>query len=896
MSCLLLSPQSRAQVSDQADFFESKIRPSLSSRCYSCHTGLKSGGLRLDSRQDILKGGKDGAVIVPGHPEDSLLVKAISHTHERIRMPLNGPKLDDETVENFKKWIREGAVWPESREEFFGARVRPVLSISCLSCHSGQPQGGLHIDTLEHLLKGGQSGPAVVPGDPDKSLLIQAVLQKRERLKMPPGKRLSDEEIAALVDWVKQGAVWAGGALTAASDDYQITPEQKAFWSLQPPKKPPLPKVKKGSWARNPIDTFILAKLEEKGLRPVPGATKRILIRRATYDLTGLPPTPQEVEAFLADRSSQAFAKVVDRLLASPHYGERWGRHWLDVVRYADTAGDSADYPVPQAYLYRNYVIYSFNCDTPYDEFIREQIAGDLLPAKSEAEKWAHTVATGYLATAKRFSVKPENYKYLTIDDTIDNLGKTFLGLSVACARCHNHKYDPISSRDYYALYGILDSTRYPFAGSENINEQRDFVYRLSPVEVEARLKPYNDLVRPLDQLLEQLEEERKALDNGGAGAEAAPRPVAAHRTMEEIDKEIKEIKKQRRKIRADMPILESAYAVAEGTPHDAPVLLRGDPSKPGKVVPRHFLQVLGGQALPRDYPGSGRLQLAEWLADPNDPPTARVMINRIWQHHFGRGIVATPSDFGERGKAPTHPQLLDYLATRFVENSWSVKAMHRLIMLSRTYQLSSDGPIRNAQIDPGNEWYWKFNRQRLDAESIRDAMLEVSGDLDPTLGVAHPFPPPATWDWTQHKPFNALYNTNRRSVYLMVQRSQRHPYLSIFDGPDPNVSTAERTTSITPLQALFMMNSEFVQERSEHWAARLMDATPNNAHRLNLVFESAFARLPTAEERQRGLAYLGEARRKLEAADVSPDLLTQESWASLLRTLLASNEFVYVD
>jgi hypothetical protein len=272
------------------------------------------------------------------------------------------------------------------------------------------------------------------------------------------------------------------------------------------------------------------------------------------------------------------------------------------------------------------------------------------------------------------------------------------------------------------------------------------------------------------------------------------------------------------------------------------------------------------------------------------------VMVNRIWHYHFGRGIVATPSDFGKRGKAPTHPELLDYLATRFVKNGWSVKAMHRLIMLSRTYELSSDGPMKNAQIDPGNDWYWKFNRQRLDAESIRDAMLEVSGDLDATIGVAHPFPPAATWDWTQHKPFNALYDTNRRSVYLMVQRSQRHPYLSTFDGPDPNVSTAERTASITPLQALFVMNSEFVQERSEHWAARLLDAAPDNAQRVNLVFQSAFARPPTVEERERALAYLGEAPRKLEAADVSPDLLTQESWASFLRGLLASNEFIYID
>ncbi len=898
--CLLLPKPARGQTSEQSEFFENKVRPVLSSRCYACHTGLKSGGLQLDSRRSILKGGQDGPVIVPGHPDDSLLIKAITHTHERIKMPLNGPKLDDETIENFRKWVRDGAVWPETPEELFDGRVRPVLAQNCLSCHNTAPQADLLLDTREHLLKGGHSGPAIVPGDPDNSLLIQAVLQKHERLKMPPGKKLSDEELADLVAWVRDGAVWAGGALTTANDDYQITPDQKAFWSFLPLKKTAVPKIKNPARVRTPVDNFILAKLEARGLKPAPAASKRALIRRATYDLTGLPPTPEEVDAFLADRSPQAFAKVVDRLLASPHYGERWGRHWLDVVRYADTAGDSADYPVPQAYLYRNYVIYSFNRDKPYDEFIREQIAGDLLPAKSDAKKWEHTVATGYLAIAKRFSVKPENYKYLTLDDTIDNLGKSFLGLSVACARCHDHKYDPIPSKDYYALYGILDSTRFPFAGSENINEQRDFVYRLPPEKVEAALKPYNDQLKPLEEQLKQLEEERKALDKAGTGAGAGdtPHPVAAHptRTLQDVDKDIREIKKQRQKIRAEMPDLETAYAVAEETPHDAPVLLRGDPSKKGDVVPRHFLQILGGQALPADCRTSGRLQLAQWIADPKNPLTARVMVNRIWKYHFGQGIVPTASDFGKRGKAPTHPELLDYLATRFIESGWSVKSMQRLIMLSQTYQMSSNGPPADAQADPGNDLYWKFNRQRLDAESIRDAMLKVSGDLDPTVGTEHPFPPFVAWNWTQHKPFAAVYETNRRSVYLMVQRSQRHPYLSIFDGADPNVSTPGRDSSVTPLQALFAMNSEFIHDSSEHFAARLLDDAPGNARRLDLAFKSAFARSPAAEEEKKALAYLDESRQKLAAADVSPDLLTQESWASFLRAVLASNEFIYID
>jgi len=472
-------------------------------------------------------------------------------------------------------------------------------------------EAGLRLDSREHMLKGGRSGPALVPGDPGESLLVRAVEQRSDKLKMPPGRKLSAEELADLATWIKQGAVWAGGAITAADADYQITPEQRAFWSFQPLKAPAVPKVKNRRWVRTPVDNFILAKLEVKGLKPAAPASKRALIRRATYDLTGLPPTPEEVEAFVRDRSKHAFAKVVDRLLASPHYGERWGRHWLDVVRYADTAGDSADYPVPQAYLYRNYVIDAFNRDKPYDEFIREQIAGDLLPAHSEPERWEHVVATGYLAIAKRFSVHPESQKYLTIDDTIDNLGKTYLGLSVACARCHDHKYDPISNKDYYALYGILDSTRYPFAGSENLNEQRDFVYRLPDDKVEAILGPFNDRLKPLGERLKQLEEEKKSLDAGGVRADSSTAPVAAHRTAKEINAEIKEVKKQRRAIIAERPILESAYAVADETPHDARVLLRGDPGNKGDVAPRRFLQVLGGQPLPAGSKQRGRLELA---------------------------------------------------------------------------------------------------------------------------------------------------------------------------------------------------------------------------------------------------------------------------------------------
>jgi cytochrome c553 len=358
-------------------------------------------------------------------------------------------------------------------EQFFESKVRPLLANNCYACHTGAQSGGLRLDSRAAILKGGKSGPAVVPGKPDESLLIQVTRQTHARIKMPPGDKLEDSEVADMAKWVSTGAVWPDSVTSPsapsgpAGGGYQITAQQRAFWSFQPVRKPSAPAARLPEWSRNPIDAFILAKLDEKRLRPSPRASKIVMIRRATYDLTGLPPTPDEIDAFLADHSPDAFANVVERLLASPTYGERWGRYWLDVARYADTAGDASDYPIPQAYLYRDYVIAAFNRDKPYNQFLREQLAGDLLPAASEAARWEHTIATGYLALARRFNVNPLQNMQLTIDDTLDNLGKTILGITIACARCHDHKFDPIANRDYYALYGIFQSTQYPFPGSE---------------------------------------------------------------------------------------------------------------------------------------------------------------------------------------------------------------------------------------------------------------------------------------------------------------------------------------------------------------------------------------------------------------------------------------------
>jgi hypothetical protein len=832
-------------------------------------------------------------------------------------------------------------------DDLFEKRIRPVLVQECFSCHGAkEAKNGLRVDSRGALLKGGESGPAVVPADPEKSLLIRAIRGTDPALRMPPKKRLPREVVDDFVRWVQAGAPWP--SLTAFADVHA----GKNHWAFQPLKNHAPPAT--ASPARTPVDAFLLASLKKNGREPAAPADKRTLLRRATYGLIGLPPTPEEIRDFLADSSPDAFRAVVDRLLASPHYGERWGRHWLDVVRYADTAGNAPDFPVPQAYLYRNYVVRAFNEDKPYDEFLREQIAGDLLsprqrteaqalaralasdapaaraaalraltaldgdaavavPALEKAlahpdshvrqaaatalvhidlraeERWpavaellkqkagaggryqtllrrirvpddvtahsffndhgwrygptgelpeykGHTdlpegywvyvypdwyvwrdrtkeaderrfdplVATGYLAIHRRFGGTDGTPDPLEVEDIVDTLGRSVLGLSLSCARCHDHKFDPVSHSDYYALYGIFGSTRYPFPGAEGSEAQKHFV--------------------PLE---------------GG----------------------------------------RDAYAVSEGTPADARIQIGGDPNKPGGAARRGFPGIVGGQHLPPGAPGSGRLHLAEWLTDPaTNPLTARVMVNRIWQHHFGRGLVATPNDFGVRGAPPTHPELLDTLAVQFVESGWSVKEMHRRILLSDAY--------RRASGDSPDPLLGRFPRRRLDAEAIRDSLLAISGELDRAPGTAHPFPPAGT-KFSQHAPFNAVYETPRRSVYLMQQRLKRHPFLALFDGPDPNASTGSRLPTTSPLQALFWMNDPFFHGRADAAAKRFLAAAEGEAERLGLAFETVLGRPPRPEESRRCREHLNASR---------ADLGEPGAWASLVRVLLSSNEFLYVD
>ena len=771
--------------------------------------------------------------------------------------------------------------------EFFESKVRPLLANHCYACHTGAASGGLRLDSREALLKGGKSGPAVVPGKPEESLLIAATAYTQDRIKMPPSEKMEDTEIADLTSWVRTGAVWpetSANAPAAAAAGYQITPQQRAFWAFQPIRNPAPPKVRLPRWQANPIDAFVFAKLDEKKLTPAAPASKQTLIRRATLDLTGLPPTPQEVDAFVADKSATAYAKLVDRLLASPRYGERWGRHWLDVVRYSDTAGDASDYPIPQAVLYRDYVINSFNHDKPYDQFLREQLAGDLLPAASEPEKWEHTVATGYLAGARRFNVNPLENMHLTVDDTIDNFGKTVLGLSIACARCHDHKFDPIPNRDYYALYGVFQSTRYPFPGSEKNHKPNNLVPRVQN-EFDTVLKPYLDDVYKLSSRISKLEGEKRAFVEG----------VVPGRKLADILSEIVALTKERQPLLDQAPNVQIAYAVAEGAAGNARIQKRGDQKDLGDEVPRGFLQILNGGPV-KDNKTSGRLELANWATDTANPMPARVMVNRIWQYHFGRGLVNTPSDFGKRGTLPSNPELLDYLATQFTQKGWSVKTMHRQMMLSQAYQLASEGDAANLNIDAANEFQWKFSRQRMDAEQMRDSLLQVSGELELGPGGAHPFPHMGTWQFMQHGPFSAVYETNRRSVYLMRQRIERHPYLGMFDGADAALSTAVRSQTITPIQALFSMNSEFVFARAKVWAGRLIAELPDDRKQIAAAYRTAYGRAAAPDELGVAMQYLAKTRKTLEAANVPQADAAAHALASYLRVVMASNEFLFVD
>lgn len=912
--------------------------------------------------------------------------------------------------------------------EFFEKRVRPVLVKNCQSCHNAKVKsGGLDLSTPEAILRGGDSGPLVSREQPESSRLLK-VIGYEDNLKMPPMGKLKTDELAALNDWVKMGTPMPG-ANPAAADwtkrkaSREFQENEKNFWAFQPLKNGSAPAVINRRWVRSPVDAFILKKLEEKRLKPAPQADRLTLLRRATFDLTGLPPSEQEIDDFLADRSADAFKKVVDRLLASPRYGERWGRHWLDVARYADSTGNDEDHRYPYAWKYRDYVIEAFNRDLPYDRFIHEQLAGDLLPATAATGvNRQGIIATGFLALGPKAIAQQDKKKMLydVYDEQVDVTSKAFLGLTISCARCHDHKFDPILTRDYYSLISIFASTRSfknpdshvsavlekPLVSKEEFEryQAQSRAHQAQAtrirVEIDEIIQPEKErfIAQQSLRLADYMLAARKVYQDGAAAAEvaaagslneailkkwvaylkpgnevrhhlldwqnAAPEKLAEtangyqqrfrHRLAEwtaamarwrneyqqalgkgsqslpgkpqfeagddrffaevyfdggapfnlsekdhsgfspEQKAAISRLQKSLEELKKTAPAEpEMSCAIEEGERVAQKVFIRGDYNNPGEDAPREFPLILarygGGIAFEK---GSGRLELARWLTQPEHPLTARVMVNRLWQWHFGEGLVRTPDNFGKMGEAPSHPELLDYLAKRFVASGWSIKAMHRLMMLSSAYQMAAENPGLSPAADPENRLLTRFHRRRLSIEEIRDGLLAIDGILDLTMGGTLQKGKGTDGETSNDRLSLKPESLTRRTVYLPLRRANLPTLLNLFDFGDATTASGKRQATNVATQALFMLNSEFLTERSRNVAKSLL-ARPSKdaAARLTSAYVRILSRQPDKDEIARGLAYIEAFQKRSPAATAERD-----AWQSLARILMASNDFIYLD
>jgi hypothetical protein len=801
---------------------------------------------------------------------------------------------------------REGA-------EFFETQIRPILVHHCYECHSGDPKkakGNFVLDTREGLRKGGKSGAVIEPGHPDHSLLIEAV--RYESLEMPPKEKLPDELIDKLVMWVEMGAPDPRRGKAAHARGKIDFAEARKFWAFRRPKAVPPPTVNDAAWPKSDIDRFIRARQETEHLQPVSDADRVTLIRRVTFDLTGLPPTVGEIDAFVNDKSPDTFSTIVDRLLASPRFGERWARHWLDVVRYGESTGKERNLPYRYAWRYRNYIIDAFNADKPYNRFIVEQLAGDLLSPKNATERSELSVATGFLALGPKSVVQDaEQYRYDVIDDQIDVTGRAFLGMTIACARCHDHKYDPIPTTDYYAMAGIFRSTQ-TLAGVKPGRK----------VAVEVNLLPLDQTARRVksespghddqpDRTIEIAHLEKQldhlhAIQKQGA-AKGPPKmanrrpPRPAHRPQ--VDQKL--VREQIKKVEDRLDELETvpsdsaelAMGVRDGLPDNSPVLNRGELKEKGPIVPRGVLTVLRSADSHIAARHSGRLELAHWIASKENPLTARVMVNRVWEHLFGEGLVDTIDNFGALGDEPTHPELLDALAVQFTtDDNWSIKKLIRSIVLSRVYQLSSAHHADNYATDPSNKFLWRMERRRLDAEEIRDAMLAASGAIDLERPAGSPVLELDNGPIRGGKGFQAVRKpTNVRSVYLPVLRGNVPELLQVFDAADPNLIVGKRDVTTVATQALFLMNNPFIAAQAARMAKRILQQKGlNQSTRIDLAYRLALGRLPDGHEKTSISRYLAEYRKSLEGAQQkgNPQFA---AWASFCQTLFASGEFRYV-
>ena len=740
-----------------------------------------------------------------------------------------------------------------------------ILQKQCGSCHGASQMSGFDVRERDALLRGGKRGAAVTPGKPADSLLLRAIKRDGD-LKMPPGKSaLTSKEVALIEAWIGVGAPW----------DSTAAKTESTWWSFQTPKLPAVPLPRNMKWVRNPIDQFVMAKLEDKGLKPVANASKLSLARRVYFDLHGLPPTPREVEAFVNDTSPDAYKNLLDKLLASPRYGERWGRNWLDVVRYADTGGYETDVLYSNAWRYRDYVIRSFNEDKPYTEFVKEQIAADEIWPDNLDLNGGYELPKDKLANLNRrlgtglYTVGPMAVEYTFFGDqyraewqaeAVETTSSAFLGLTMGCARCHDHKFDPLSQRDYYRMAAV-------FAGSED---------REIPIVSQMGVFEYTRYQTRL-VIADQIKERLMAID-GRKGAKRAATPAS----KDERETLLRQLGDAYLKAPVMFP-KASVLAHSEMVP-DSHVLLRGEFKQKGEQVSPGFPGALGVTA--KITEPHRRKALAEWLTSPQHPLLARVMVNRIWQGHFGRGIVATSNDFGRQGDAPTHPELLDWLASEFAAQGYSIKALHRLMMLSNTYQMSSEPNQANSMVDADNRFLWRMNRRRLQAEELRDSVLASSGALNMKM-TGPPVAVPLSEeekagmrDPTQWPVHPDVAEHNRRSVYLYVKRSFRLPMFEAFDQPDAVASCARRESSTVAPQALTLMNSDFMLKQAAQLAERLRKDNSNDPAKLiEAGSRIAFGRAPKVDEAKRAAAFL-------ERNDL----------AALCLLWFNTNEYLYVD
>ena len=938
--------------------FAKDVQPILERSCLSCHgEAMQMGQLDLRTRESAMRGGAHGPVLLPSNAEQSRLYRMVAGL-EQPSMPMNGT-LDARDVATLKAWIDQGARWDAAVS--FAKDIRPIFEGSCWNCHGDAAQlSRFDLRTRESALTGGARGSDIIPGDAERSRLYRRVAGLEQPSMPAQGGPLTSEQIAALKQWIDDGAKWDEGSATstakssaaaalAAMENRPITPEERNYWAFKLPVQSQPPRNDDARFA-NPIDRFLEAARRQHGLKAAPRADANTLVRRAYLDLLGLPPTPAQVDAFVNDRSPDAWEHLVDSLLASPHYGERYGRMWLDVARYADSAGFEYDMHRPNAWRYRDYVIKSFNDDKPYDRFLIEQIAGDEMDGRTNES----LIATGFLRMGPRVLFRekdnPER-RYDYLDEIIGTIGKGALGLTVNCARCHNHKFDPISQRDYYSIeasiFGYVE-TEVPLAPKAEAdaylakNEEIDAKIAQLKASIQSIERPYRDTLQ-LEQIkrkfpdnivrvIEKPEKERTP----GETLLAAQVLRAASVSSAQVDKVLspddaskkKELTAQIAALTAERPKpLPTAEIATDGDYRSSPLgegddtiscpkcripvpgagpylhkgpgrydvppsyfLIRGDVESHGSQMKPGFIEVITYGNPPTEIPrpdghtSGRRLALAQWIASPQNPMTARVIVNRLWQKHFGRGIVATLDNFGKMGEPPTHQDLLDWLAVELTKDGWTLKRINKMMMMSDAYRMASAfSDDTDAKNDPDNLYLWRFHPQRLDAEIVRDSMLAVGGNINLEIGGEPIFPyipkeilaGQYRGKWVNTPEGPAAW---RRGVYVYQRRSLPYPMFDTFDHPDMNVTSGARHVSTVPTQALTLLNNPFVLNEAALFAARVKQQASDPASQVDLAYRMALARPATPAE-----------------VAIGTDLIARQSLDAFAHVVLNLDEFLYM-